>query len=366
MTAGDGGGDDILVREAVEEDEPELLRLLTTSLAGGPTGERTADFLRWKHRRSVFGESPGLVALSGDGRLVGVRLFLRWEFTAGGSVVRAARPVDTATHPDFRGRGIFRRLTLDLLERVSRDTHLVFNTPNANSLPGYLSMGWRRVGTVPIAVRPARPGSFVRGLGGELSRLRGGPPKPAPGTGGARLPVRCPLPTAAEVLKGVSGLDALLEERAAADAAAPRVRLGTERTAEFLRWRYADAPGLDYRAIAVEHGGTLAGIAFCRPRARGRLAELTLSDLVVRPGDRATAARLLRTAASAGCDHVATHLADGTEGRSVALRSGYLPAPRTGMTLVARPFGERVPGSSEPDPLESASWRFALGDLEVF
>lgn len=361
MTAAGGADGGLLVREPVPEDEPRLLALLTASLAGGPTGERTADFFRWKHRANVFGPSPGLVAETPDGRIAGVRLFLRWEFTAAGRAVRAVRPVDTATHPDFRGRGIFRELTLGLLERVSRDTALVFNTPNANSLPGYLGMGWQRVGTVPVAVRPARPGGFLRGIGGEVSRLRGGPPEPRPrAAAGPR--VRCSLPTAAEVLKGVGGLGALLEERAEADAAARPVRFCTLRTAAFLRWRYADAPGLDYRAVTVEgRGGTLAGIAFCRPRARGRLAELTLSDVVVRPGDRVTAARLLRAAAAAGCDHVAAHLPEGTEGRSVALRSGYLPAPRTGMTLVARPFGEQA-----PDPGVLSSWRFALGDLEVF
>ncbi|KDN86586.1 GNAT family N-acetyltransferase [Kitasatospora cheerisanensis] len=147
-------------------DVPAVLELLTTSLAGGPTGRRSADFFDWKHRANPFGSSPGLVAVAPDGRIAGVRLFLRWSWRgAGGREVAAVRPVDTATHPDFQGRGIFRRLTLALLEQVAGEAELVFNTPNGNSLPGYLRMGWRELGRVQVALRVARPVSFARARG---------------------------------------------------------------------------------------------------------------------------------------------------------------------------------------------------------
>ncbi|MGW4651675.1 GNAT family N-acetyltransferase, partial [Kitasatospora sp. NPDC004289] len=141
-------------------DTPAVLELLTASLAGGPTGTRSADFFAWKHHRNPFGASPGLVAVTPGGRIVGVRLFLRWEWRAVDRVVRAVRPVDTATHPDFQGRGIFRRLTTELLEQVSSEAELVFNTPNGNSLPGYLKMGWQDLGQVPVSLRIDTYGSI--------------------------------------------------------------------------------------------------------------------------------------------------------------------------------------------------------------
>ncbi|MFJ1707736.1 GNAT family N-acetyltransferase [Kitasatospora sp. NPDC088346] len=340
----------LTVRPLTEADTPAVLDLLTASLAGGPTGTRSADFFDWKHRRNPFGSSPGLLAETPDGRLAGVRLFLRWEWQAGGRAVRAVRPVDTATHPDFQGRGIFRRLTTGLLEEVAEDTELVFNTPNGNSLPGYLRMGWQVVGRVPIALRIARPGAFALGARAALGRR----------TTTARRPIRCQLPTAAAWFeKPHAGLPELLAERAQADAADPRHAV--LRTERFLRWRYGDAPGLDYRVLTCERGGELAGVAFGRPRRRGPLTEFTLADVIVRPGDRGSAARLLRAAAAAGCDHAATHFAPGTEAAAAALRGGYLTAPRTGMTLAAR-------GPLGPLPTERAlaDWRFSLGDLEVF
>ncbi|MFB9364996.1 GNAT family N-acetyltransferase [Kitasatospora sp. NPDC001664] len=329
-------------------DTPAVLELLTASLAGGPTGTRSADFFAWKHHRNPFGASPGLVAVTPGGRIVGVRLFLRWEWRAVDRVVRAVRPVDTATHPDFQGRGIFRRLTTELLEQVSSEAELVFNTPNGNSLPGYLKMGWQDLGQVPVSLRIARPLSFARGARAALARK-------AAATG----PVVCPLPTAADWFGSGApdGLAELLRERAGADASDGR--LAVARTEPYLRWRYGDAPGLDYRVMTCHRGGELAGVAFGRPRRRGPLVEFTLADVIVRPGDRRAAAELLRAAARSGGDHVATHLAAGTEAAAAAPRSGYLRAPRTGMRLAAR-----TPAGAVPPEL--GAWRFNLGDLEVF
>ncbi|WP_407915446.1 GNAT family N-acetyltransferase [Kitasatospora sp. NE20-6] len=342
--------DGLTYRPLTDADTPAVLGLLTASLAGGPTGTRTAEFFDWKHRLNPFGASPGLVAEAGDGRLAGVRLFLRWEWRTGGRPVPAVRPVDTATHPDFQGRGVFRDLTLRLLEEVAPEAELVFNTPNGNSLPGYLKMGWRELGRVPVAVRVARPGAFALGARAALARRASGPVRP----------VRCGLESAAAWFAGPrTGLAELLRERAGAEAA--DTRLAVRRTPGFLQWRYGDAPGLDYRVITCHRGGELAGLAVGRPRRRGPLTEFTLADVIVRPGDRGSAARLLKEAARAGCDHVAGHLAAGTEAAAAALRSGYLTAPRTGMVLAAR-----TPSGPLPEGRSAADWRFALGDLEVF
>src|SRR5205807_7102180 len=106
-------------------------------------------------------------------------------------------------------------------------------------------------------------------------------------------------------------------------------------------------------------GGSVVGLAVGRARRRGPLAEFTLADVLVPPGDRAAARALLRAVRRrCGCDHVATHLPACSTVRSAALRAGYAVVPRTGMSLVARPYGPL-----DPDPLTLASWRFALGDL---
>lgn len=333
--------DALTIRPLAPDDLPSVLRLLERTLQGGPAGERTAGFFRWKHHDNPFGESLALVAVADD-EIVGLRTLMRWRFTGPHGPVTAVRAVDTATDPDHQGRGIFTRLTREALERLRGEVDLVFNTPNRKSLPGYLKMGWEHVGSVPVAVRPVRPRFLWRVW--TLSRDR--PPVPSP---------PCGLPPVAEVLPDPD-LPGLLDacDRGSEGQATPL-------SPEYLRWRYAGAPGLDYRAVAVREGGRLRGLAIGRPRWRGGLAELTLSEVLVPAGDTGTARHLLRRVARGGTDHVATVLPPGGAAARVRRRVGYLTVPRQGITLVVNPLSD-LPWA----PTDPTAWALGLGDLEVF
>ena len=349
----------LVYRPVTTADEPAVLDLLRDALGSGPNGERSADFLHWKHRDNPFGPSPSMVA-EDAGRLVGVRLLMRWELQTGDRVVRAFRAVDTATDPDYRGRGIFRELTLRLLAELdgAAAADLVFNTPNQSSRPGYLKMGWRPVGTLPVLITPVRPLRFLAGVR-SARRSTAMTEQTGDAAGGlARSPLPpCPLPTAAEILARHGDEIASLLSRAEVPEG-----LHTRRTVPFLVWRYGQAPGLDYRCLTLESSrGELRGVAFGRLRHRGSLAELTLSDLLVAGGDGGAARRLLRAARRSGADHVAVHAPHGSSLWRAARLSGYLPVPRYGLGLVANPRRE-LP----LDPFDVRAWSLTLGDLEVF
>lgn len=339
------GHDELRVRPAVDADEPAILELLTAALGAGPTGRRTSAFFRWKHHHNPFGASLALVAEAGD-QLVGFRTLMRWRFRAGARRVTAVRAVDTATHPDWQGRGVFSRLTAAAREQLRGETDLIFNTPNARSLPGYRKLGWAEVGQVPIRLRPVRPLRLVAGARAAAGTEAGGP-RPGP-----------PWPPMNEVLADRDAVADLLAEAGTGDA-----RLATDHDVDTLAWRYADCPDLDYGSLALPApGGGLAGLAIGRRRTRGPLTELTLAELIVRPGDRQAARQLLRAVpAHTGVDHVTLHCPPGSPAAAVARRCGYLTVPRQGPTLVAHPLGD-----VEPDPTAWASWRLSLGDLEVF
>ena len=99
--------DEVTTRRASTDDFAAILELARAAL-GWSDGD--AAFLEWKHRQNPFGESPMWVA-EADGRVVGFRAFMRWELTTpDGDALSAARAVDTATDPEFQGRGIFAAL----------------------------------------------------------------------------------------------------------------------------------------------------------------------------------------------------------------------------------------------------------------
>ncbi|MCF6129889.1 GNAT family N-acetyltransferase [Flavobacterium sp. AS60] len=123
-----------------QEHIDDILELITEHL----DTKFSQSFFRWKHMDNPFGVSFAMGAWDSK-KLVGLRLFMRWEFIGpNDKIVKAIRPVDTVTHKDYRGKGIFKTLTLQGLESEHNNYDIIFNTPNQNSLPGYLKMGWQK------------------------------------------------------------------------------------------------------------------------------------------------------------------------------------------------------------------------------
>jgi GNAT superfamily N-acetyltransferase len=327
----------LTVRPAAPEDRAAVLELLSASLGWLPN-EYFERFFAWKHEQNPFGASPGWVAVDGD-RVVGFRTFLRWEYLGrGGRSYRAVRAVDTATHPEYQGRGIFRRLTMAALDDLRAEgVSFVFNTPNSQSRPGYLKMGWSEVGRLPASVRLRSPGAAVR-------------------VAQARVPAdRASTPTDV----GRSAIEAL-DDPSLPDLLAslpPESRLNTRRTDAFLRWRYGFPP-LEYRALTVSNRAA-DGVALFRLRRRGPALECALCDVLVPGGDTAVERRLLRSVArESGADYVIRI------GGPAAEVTGFVRLPGQGPVLTFRPVDDE-PGAETPGgALED--WRLSLGDVELF
>jgi hypothetical protein len=149
----------LIIRAASDEDIPAIVNLFSICLRD-EGGSPTADFWRWKHIQNPFGKSPVLLAYSNQ-QLVGLRAFMRWQWRQHDKVLSAYRAVDTATHPDFQGQGIFRNLTTQLWNQIQEENPgcFVYNTPNEKSRPGYLKMGWKVLG------KPKAEFRWVPGLG---------------------------------------------------------------------------------------------------------------------------------------------------------------------------------------------------------
>ncbi len=321
---------DLDVRRATADDLPAVLVLLRRAL--GWTDDDTR-FLEWKHLENPNGSSPMWIALDGA-RVVGFRAFLRWELvTPSGRLRRAARAVDTATDPDYQGRGVFTRLTGDALDALRDDgVDLVFNTPNANSLPGYRRLGWRELGRLPTAVRPTR----LRFLAVVGTARRAASRAPVRTDGG--------VPAAA----GLADRDAV---RRLLETCAPPAGLTTRRTPEYLAWRYGWEE-LGYRLLL--HGPTIGeGFLVYRHRRRGRAVEGVVAEVVVPEGDRRVARTLLSRLARA---RDVDYLVRIQEPR--VTRDAFVRLPQVGPVLVCRSLADvRVPDLS--------GWALGMGDVEL-
>jgi GNAT superfamily N-acetyltransferase len=322
-------------RPATDEERPAVLELLSAAL-GWDLASGLADYFEWKHLKNPFGRSPAWVALDGDDddRIVGFRTFLRWEFEdSAGTVQRAVRAVDTATRPEYQGRGIFRLLTMAAVEAMTADdVRFVFNTPNDQSRPGYLKMGWKQVGRPPTSVRPRSPVGLARMLASRVPAERW------------PLPMSAGVP-AAQLLRDPS-VGALLDGRAGTRG------LRTRRTTDYLAWRYGFEP-LGYRALAAG-SDPAEGVAVFRVRRRGHAAEAALCEILVPQSGERTARHLARAVARAtGADYVVRL-------GGAAPAAGFLPLPNQGPILTWRALATTA---TEPPPL--ADWELSLGDVEL-
>ena len=311
------------IRPATPDDRAAILQLLRRSLGwdGDPRYER---LFEWKHERNAFGPSPTWVATDG-GRVVGVRIFMRWEFVRGGQVLRAVRAVDTATDPDYQGRGLFTALTLHALDEVKAEgVHFVFNTPNNQSRPGYLKMGWREVGRLPAAVRSRSPLAAVK-----MAKAR-----VASDHWSTDLSMGLPFGRWAEKAETLGRARDL-----------PIRMVATNTSDAFYRWRFG-GDLLRYRVVEGDGGAVVV-----RGRKRGPTLELVqLASFGLDPdsADAVTNTALRRS----GADHVIRL-------GSPNPKRGFVPLPGGGPVLTWRAVNEY---GMPPLP----NWSLTMGDIELF
>jgi GNAT superfamily N-acetyltransferase len=323
----------LTIRRATDDDDEKVLSLLASTL-GWRDDERHRDLFLWKHRRNPFGASPAWVAEDRDG-IVGFRALMRWEFLVDGVTVRAVRAVDTATHPRAQGRGVFRTLTMRGVEEMTADgVSWIFNTPNAKSAPGYLRMGWRKVGKLPAAIRPRR----LTALPGLLSARSAADLWSLPTSAGE---------DAASVLVETERIEELL---ALCRSYGGGIR--TRLDAAYLLWRFGRNP-VGYRVLFG--GSTLRdGVVIFRVRRRGNLREALIAEVLDPrlPSAHRRSHLVAGVGKACGADYAVLL------GRSRP--RGWLPVPGGGPLLTWRP----LKCSQEMPELDE--WVLSTGDIELF
>lgn len=136
-----------------EQDLAEYVELFRACFPGaGKLANR--DYLRWLYADNPAGTVVGFNAREG-GRLAAHYVCVPMQVALDGVRVRALLSLNTATHPDFQGRGLFTRLAeLTYQAGAEAGARLVYGVANANSTPGFL----RKLGFGLVASLQSRVG----------------------------------------------------------------------------------------------------------------------------------------------------------------------------------------------------------------
>ena len=347
------------VVEWSDEYTPQLLELTQSTLGTGGAVAKTEAFWQWKHHDNPFGRSYGILALDGSAeQIAALRILLRWQFMSpSGETLRAARAVDTATHPQYQRQGLFSQLTKQAIADLQEDgTRLIFNTPNVKSLPGYLKMGWALVDRRPIYLRPLRPARMLR------RRLR---PVPRQITDNPKAYFADNAIEPWHTFIGHYGAEVWNLLRAwecQRDACGWRTR----RSEAYYSWRYGEHPNVTYYVHALKHldadGAPLKGLAILRPNMRFGWQEVVLCDMALAEPSADLGRQLICSLVrNLRADYAVAHFAPGSVEYQSIRKTGFLRAAGQGMRFTVRPLEAGLEHVSRPD-----SWDLSLGDLEVF
>ena len=226
-------------------DLPAIIELMKGSLGEGLIPKSEAYFI-WKHEKNPFGKSKILLAKE-DGKIVGLRAFMKWQWETQSNSITAVRAVDTATGPAFQGKGIFKKLTLQAVEECKlENAGFVFNTPNTISIQGYLKMGWFSIGKMPLLIGP-----------------------------GSLIPRFYKEPFTEKIYEQYNSKKAFETLSQTWKVKSDAAIFHTPINKSFLQWRYNDCPIVKYGAI-VEEGKF--GIIF-RLKKINRFIELRICEI---------------------------------------------------------------------------------------
>lgn len=325
-------------REANKEDSQSIVNLLKIGL-GDNNATRSVEYWNWKHNNSFFGKSYVLLAYDNN-VLIGVRAFMRWNWILEGKQKSCVRAVDTVTHPDYQKQGLFKKLTLTLLDECfDKNIDFVFNTPNANSLPGYKKMGWKELGKMDLYVRSTNLYCLIK------NRLVQ-----------SNLQQDKILKTHEYMNISQVELEYLVNQWSKESLHIFKKDI----TIDYLKWRYADCPAYKYGFSSIKNG---KGLIIFRVLKKGRIRELRICDAFVLDNEEykdfsSCIGKLLRIY---NCD-VATLTIGAMEGlKVIAKKSLFFNIGNKGLVFTLKSLNVNI-----DEYLDYRKWGWSSGDIEIF
>lgn len=313
------------IRKANTDDIPEIVNVLKLSLGEQdlPLSEKIWQF---KHIFNPHGESIVLVALD-KGIIIGVRAFMKWRWNLNNESYNTFRAVDTATHPDHQGKGVFKKLTLKAVELANENGgDFIFNTPNTQSRPGYLKMGWSDVGKLKVALRPAF-NSFWR------------------------YPFKWDVFYNIHYSSNNEKIELLCREWN--KKCIKSNKLFTPKSAAYLRWRYEQNPLQKYEIFATDDIYLAVYL-----KKRGKINELRIAECIYREEFKPVVKRKISDFCKKFGAHVISYSPE------LLTLDWNLIKSNIGPNFTIRNI--RMVGHEEEKIENLKEWAYSLGDLELF
>jgi GNAT superfamily N-acetyltransferase len=359
-------GAEFEIRRYRPGDETGIIALfeLTFGRTMGPT--ESAQHWQWEFRDRP-GAGIAILLAESAGKLAAQYAVSPLRLQVDGRDYPAALSLDTATAPEFRGRGLFPKLATQLYTELEADQCVaVFGFPNRQSAPSFFhKLGWIELAPFPLLVKPL-PGGIRTLL--KSRGIIGGLVSPLGEAAYAlfrRRPVRTPSTLSFEEVRQLPEDVDDLWERASAGK-----RVVAVRDRRHLDWRYLMRPETAYRVQLAREARRLVGIVVTLVQNRHRFRSGFIMDLLCEESRPDVARALVSRAETTVADDGAEVLSALMYPHGVAYRSlrgaGLRRLPDQLFPQELH-FGVRAlaPGKELAALREPSNWHITWGDSDV-
>lgn len=315
----------------------------------------------WMYRDRPGEEKPIIWVAEEEGRIVGHYALVPVAMFVDGSKMQGSQSVDTATDPQFRGRGIFQTLAkLAYSDAESRRIAISYGFSVIGD-PAYLGftkkLGWKHVGMMLSGVKVLNYLELIRALFAKpLQEGLGSTNEQAMKDSFDSLNM---IISNYEV-KTLCCFDDEFES--VAEFSTKLGRIIVERSVGYLTWRYVNKPVSSYIRLGCFSKGKPAGYLVLRLSRMGRRMDGRIVDLVA-DGERAILA-LIRATSALLRTNVATLsiLIQEKNPYIEILRSAGFEFKRSRLPLIARANNPAT--VSEGQLANPANWFVMQGDSD--
>jgi GNAT superfamily N-acetyltransferase len=308
----------------------------------------------WRYLNSVGSMCPVTLAVDGE-NLAGAYTVWPIKIRLGDRVVSGAQSVDTMTHPNYRGQGIFTKLAEACYEiAAAQGVEVLYSFPNPLSYPGFIKrLGWTHTGDVTHWIRFIKPSGHPKmpGLAEHLVDLAA---KLIPRGRRYGFKISTTKPSDED-------LEQLLKKHCIQNDLHQ-----VERTPEWFAWRYAPASENNYQWVSTYHQGILkaVGVWGYQNSSWGQIAD-NRAHLVELLGEspkalEAVLSVIITQATQKGVILLET-VSNIDRVSRVLRRTGFYNHRQA--PLLIKGLGK---ATSDTNILSHASWRIIGGDVDTF
>ena len=273
-------------------DEEQILELYSAVFGEITDKNKWLNEWKWKYKQNPAGEPIIWVACC-DNKIVAQYAIAPVKIKFGDRTVTAAQSVDTMTHPDYQGRGIFVALTAEVFkEAARRDVAFIYGFPN--KLTSWHEKNWHKVGNLSFMIKPVNINKLVRSY---------------------IVSPKIPGIICAGLIKLAIGLlfhegrrknrgDIKISKIKAFDQRADKLwanvsgdyQIRVLKNKEYLDWRYTALPGNEYEIYAAEKQEEIRGYLVFKCMSQRGLKTAYVLDLIAPLQDRTAAYFLVKKA----------------------------------------------------------------------